>query len=122
MRTASTSSSPSTGRSDGPAPTTPSTARGVLRAIDYQTGTIRWSHDLSGGAGAAGVLTTASGLTFTGDSADDALALRSSDGTTLWHSGHRAASATRRSPTSSTAASTVLFGGGSVLYAFALPQ
>ena len=59
--------------------------RGVLRAIDYQTGTIRWSHDLSGGAGAAGVLTTASGLTFTGDSATSALALRSSDGATLWH-------------------------------------
>ena len=45
--------------------------RGVLRAIDYQTGTIRWSHDLNGGAGAAGVLTTASGLTFTGDSAHE---------------------------------------------------
>ena len=43
--------------------------RGYLRAIDYQTGKVRWSHDLSGGAGAAGVLTTASGLTFTGDSA-----------------------------------------------------
>ena len=60
---------------------------GVLRAIDYQTGRIRWNHDLHGGAGAAGVLTTASGLTFTGDSAGSALALRTSDGTTLWHSG-----------------------------------
>ena len=33
------------------------------------------------------MLTTASGLTFTGDTAGNALALRTSDGTTLWHSG-----------------------------------
>ncbi len=95
--------------------------RGVLRAIDYQTGTIRWSHDLSGGAGAAGVLTTASGLTFTGDSATSALALRSSDGTTLWHSG---IGRVGNSPITYEldGRQYVLFGGGSVLYAFALPQ
>jgi len=93
----------------------------VLRAIDYQTGTIRWSHDLSGGAGAAGVLTTASGLTFTGDSATSALALRSSDGTTLWHSG---IGRVGNSPITYEldGRQYVLFGGGSVLYAFALPQ
>ena len=61
--------------------------RGVLRAIDYQTGKIKWSHDLNGGAGAAGVLTTTTGLTFTGDSANSAMALRTSDGSTLWHAG-----------------------------------
>jgi len=33
----------------------------------------------------AGVLTTASGLTFTGDVAGNALALRTRDGATLWH-------------------------------------
>jgi alcohol dehydrogenase (cytochrome c) len=95
--------------------------RGVLRAIDYQTGTIRWSHDLSGGAGAAGVLTTASGLTFTGDSATSALALRSSDGATLWHSG---IGRVGNSPITYEldGRQYVLFGGGSVLYAFALPE
>ena len=62
-------------------------AIGVLRAIDYQTGKIRWSHDLGDGASGAGVLTTESGLTFTGDTAGNALALRTSDGTTLWHAG-----------------------------------
>ena len=35
--------------------------KGVLRAIDYQTGKIRWSHDIGEGAGAAGVLTTTTG-------------------------------------------------------------
>ena len=60
--------------------------RSALRAIDYQTGKIRWSHDLGDGASGAGVLTTTTGLTFTGDTAgqracashqrrDDAVAL-----------------------------------------------
>jgi alcohol dehydrogenase (cytochrome c) len=35
----------------------------------------------------AGVLTTASGLTFTGDSQRNAMALRTKDGKTLWHTG-----------------------------------
>jgi alcohol dehydrogenase (cytochrome c) len=93
---------------------------GVLRAIDYQTGAVRWSHDLQGGVGAAGVLTTASGLTFTGDSAQSALALRSSDGTTLWHSG---IGRVNNSPITYEldGRQYVLFGGGSALYAFALP-
>ena len=62
-------------------------SKGALRAIDYQTGKVRWEHDLSGGEPSAGVLTTASGITFSGDSATNVLALRTSDGSTLWHSG-----------------------------------
>jgi alcohol dehydrogenase (cytochrome c) len=95
--------------------------KGVLRAIDYRTGRIRWSHDLHGGAAAAGVLTTASGVTFTGDSAGSALALRTSDGTTLWHSG---IDRVGNSPITYEldGRQYVLFGGGSVLYAFALPR
>jgi alcohol dehydrogenase (cytochrome c) len=93
--------------------------RGVLRAIDYQTGRIRWNHDLHGGAGAAGVLTTASGLTFTGDSAGSALALRTSDGATLWHSG---VGRVGNSPITYEldGQQYVVVGGGSALYAFAL--
>src|SRR5207249_1900297 len=45
---------------------------GALKAIDYQTGDIRWMHELYGG-GSAGVLTTASGLLFTGDGSSNAL-------------------------------------------------
>jgi alcohol dehydrogenase (cytochrome c) len=57
-----------------------------LRAIDYQSGKIRWNHDLEGEGASAGVLTTDSGLLFTGDSVRSVLALRTSDGATLWHS------------------------------------
>jgi alcohol dehydrogenase (cytochrome c) len=67
------------------------------------------------------VLATASGLTFTGDSAMNALALRSSDGATLWHAG---TGRVGNSPITYEldGRQYVLFGAGSVLYAWALPQ
>jgi alcohol dehydrogenase (cytochrome c) len=61
--------------------------KGVLEAIDYETGKIRWSHFLGPGGSDAGVLTTDSGLTFTGDSFGNVLALDTRDGKTLWHAG-----------------------------------
>jgi alcohol dehydrogenase (cytochrome c) len=95
--------------------------RGELRALDFATGEVRWRHDLFGGAGAAGVLTTASGLTFTGDSANSALALRTSDGTTLWHVG---LGRVGNGPVTYEldGRQYLLIGGGSALYAFALPE
>jgi alcohol dehydrogenase (cytochrome c) len=67
------------------------------------------------------VLTTATGLTFTGDSANSALALRTSDGTTLWHSG---TGRVGNSPITYEldGRQYVVFGGGSVLYAWTLPR
>jgi alcohol dehydrogenase (cytochrome c) len=96
-------------------------SRGELRALDFGTGEVRWRHDLHGGAGAAGVLTTASGLTFTGDSANSALALRTSDGATLWHAG---IGRVGNGPITYEldGRQFVLIGGGSALYAFALPE
>ena len=61
--------------------------KGVIEAIDYQTGKIRWSHDVGRGGSGAGVLTTDSGLTFTGDAYGNVLALDSRTGKTLWHAG-----------------------------------
>ena len=95
--------------------------KGVLRAIDYRTGKVRWNHDLGDGPSAAGVLTTESGVTFTGDSVGNALALRTSDGTTLWHSGiGRVGNAPITYELDGR--QYMLIGGGSALYAWALPQ
>src|SRR5580704_17793217 len=59
--------------------------KSFLRAIDYRTGKIVWVHAIGDGAGTAGVLTTATGLTFSGDVAGNMMAFRTSDGATLWH-------------------------------------
>jgi len=96
------------------------TSHAAIRAIDYQTGKIRWSHDIGEGTGAAGVLTTASGLTFTGDVGGNALALRTSDGATLWH-----ATFGRMNNAPITyeldGRQYVVMAGGSSLYAWTLP-
>jgi alcohol dehydrogenase (cytochrome c) len=94
---------------------------GELRALDYQTGAVRWRHPLNGGSGTAGVLTTESGLTFTGDSPGNALALRTSDGTTLWHSG---IGRVGNPPITYEldGRQFVLMAAGPALFAFALPE
>jgi alcohol dehydrogenase (cytochrome c) len=94
--------------------------KGFVRAIDYQTGKMRWEHPI-GGEGSAGILTTQSGLTFTGDSANSAIALRTSDGTTLWHA---AIGRVGNSPITyeMDGQQYVVLAGGGVLYAFTLPS
>jgi alcohol dehydrogenase (cytochrome c) len=91
-----------------------------LEAIDYQTGKIAWTHPLGDGSG-SGVLTTDSGLTFTGDASRSFMALRTSDGTTLWHSsvGH-----VENSPITYLldGRQYVLTAAGGVLFAYVLPQ
>src|SRR4029077_15002592 len=95
--------------------------KAVLRAIDYQTGKIRWNHDLGDGPSGAGVLTTDAGLTLTGDSPGNAMAVRTSDGTTLWHSGVGRVG-NGPVPYELDGRQYILLGGGGALYAFALPE
>ncbi|MDQ3212860.1 MAG: acido-empty-quinoprotein group A [Acidobacteriota bacterium] len=93
--------------------------KGSIRAIDYQTGKVRWDHPI-GGEGSAGVLTTATGLTFSGDTGTNVFALRTSDGATLWHS---SIGRVGNGPITYEldGRQYVLVGGGSGLFAWALP-
>jgi alcohol dehydrogenase (cytochrome c) len=94
--------------------------KGVLRALDYQTGNVKWEHEI-GGEGAAGLLTTATGLTFSGDAANSVFALRTSDGATLWHS---SIGRVGNGPITYEldGRQYMLVAGGGVLYAWTLPQ
>ena len=60
---------------------------GTLRAIDYKTGKTLWQHHYPSGVGAAGILTTAGKLLFTGDSSQHLIAYDPANGKILWHVG-----------------------------------
>jgi alcohol dehydrogenase (cytochrome c) len=95
---------------------------GVIEAIDYQSGRIRWSHELGPRGSGAGVLTTDSGLTFTGDAEGNFLALASSDGKTLWHAGSGSRIASSPITYQLDGRQYVVTSSGGVLFAWALPQ
>ena len=95
-------------------------AFGAVRALDVATGVVRWEYRYPTPT-MAGVTTTASGITFTGDNEGNFIALNSRDGAYLWHYQTGA-------PIWGTAAMTYTLGGrqfvlipsGAALFAFAL--
>jgi alcohol dehydrogenase (cytochrome c) len=96
--------------------------KGVLEAIDYQTGKIRWTHELGPGGSGAGVLTTDSGITFTGDAPGNFLVLDTATGKTLWHAGSGARIGSSPITYELDGRQYLLTSSGSVLFAFALPE
>ena len=96
--------------------------KAVLEAIDYQTGKIRWSHPLGPNGSGAGVMTTDSGLCFTGDATGNFLALRTSDGTTLWHAGLGGRLETGPLSYELDGRQYVLIESSGAMFAFALPE
>ncbi|MGH9613521.1 MAG: acido-empty-quinoprotein group A [Bryobacteraceae bacterium] len=94
---------------------------GFTRAIDYKTGKIRWSHELSATSD-AGLLSTAGKLLFTGDAAGHLLALDPASGKTLWHVNAGAYVGNGPITYDLNGRQYVLFGSGDTLYAFALPE
>ena len=97
-------------------------SKGVIEAIDYQTGKIRWTHELGTGTPTAGILTTASGLLFTGDLKENVLVLETSTGKTLWHAGLGGRISTSPISYELGGRQYVLISAGTVLFAWALPQ
>jgi PQQ-dependent dehydrogenase (methanol/ethanol family) len=91
---------------------------GTVKAIDYKTGEIRWTHDV-GGMG-AGLLTTAGNLLFAGDNSGHVLALDSTTGKTLWHSTVGANQANGAITYELDGKQYVVVGAGDSLFAFTL--
>ena len=96
--------------------------KGVIEAIDYQTGKIRWTHYVGPGGSGAGVMTTASGLTFTGDAFGNVLALDTSNGQTLWHAGTGDPMQSSPITYQLDGRQYVITSSGGVLFAWVLPQ
>jgi acido-empty-quinoprotein group A len=65
----------------------------ALKAVDYKTGKVRWSHPLAlnaaggGGGGAMGLLSTAGRLLFGNDGGGNFVAYDPATGKPLWHAG-----------------------------------
>jgi alcohol dehydrogenase (cytochrome c) len=57
-----------------------------VKAIDYKTGEVRWTHHWEGAA-RTGLLTTAGNLVFAGDNEQNIVALDAATGEALWHAG-----------------------------------
>jgi acido-empty-quinoprotein group A len=60
-------------------------SKSMLKAIDVQTGKVRWTADTLGRGGQSGILSTAGGLVFTADSSSSLVALDAATGKVLWH-------------------------------------
>lgn len=95
---------------------------GVLKAIDYQTGKVRWSHPLGPDGSDAGVLTTDSEVTFTGDALGNLLAVDTRNGHTLWHVGTGAPMQTSPITYELDGRQYVATGSGTVMFVWALPR
>jgi alcohol dehydrogenase (cytochrome c) len=94
----------------------------VIEAIDYQTGKIRWTHEAGAGGSGAGVLTTESGITVTGDGTGNVLILDTRDGKTLWHAGAGAPMASSPITYQLDGRQYIMTSSGGVLFAWALPE
>jgi alcohol dehydrogenase (cytochrome c) len=93
-----------------------------IRAIDYRTGTLRWTKEIGEGESVAGILTTAGGLLFSADTSGNALALDAAKGKTLWHAYGGGGIECSPMTYELDGRQYVIQGSGSVLYAWALPE
>ena len=96
-------------------------ARNYLKAIDYKTGQVKWTHEYAGkGPGQAGVLTTAGNLVFAGDPVGNFVAFDAANGKQLWHA--RLTAAVSNGPISyeMEGRQYIIVGAGDQLFAFTM--
>jgi acido-empty-quinoprotein group A len=96
----------------------------ALKAIDYKTGKVRWSHDWpdENGWGLSGILTTAGKLLFAGDPSGNLVAFDPADGKILWHAGLTAPVSNGPMTYELDGRQYLVVGAGDTLYAFSLSK
>jgi alcohol dehydrogenase (cytochrome c) len=98
-------------------------AEGALKAIDYETGDIRWSHKYPGSRTSnSGLLTTAGGVLFGGDAAGNMVGYDPASGRILWHAGLGAGVSNGPMTYELDGRQYLVVGAGENLFAFKLPQ
>ena len=97
-------------------------SKSMLKAIDVQTGKIRWTADTLGRGGQSGILSTAGHLVFTADMSQNLVALDASTGRALWHVYPGGSFGTGPITYELDRRQYVIFLDDSVAYAFALPS
>ena len=93
-----------------------------LVALDYPTGKARWQRAMGEGRIAAGVLTTAGHVLFTGDVLGNSMALDARDGTVLWHARGGANMGNGPMTYMVQGRQFVVMASGDMLYGWALPE
>ena len=97
----------------------------ALKALDYKTGKVRWSHPLALGpagsqGGPMGLLSTGGGLLFGNDGGGNFVAYDASTGRPLWHAGLGTNTSNGPQTYLLDGHQYVVVGAGDALYAFAL--
>jgi alcohol dehydrogenase (cytochrome c) len=96
-------------------------SRAMLQAIDYKTGQVRWSHVWPANGGTrSGLLSTAGGLLFSGDTAQNLVAVDAATGAPLWHAGLHTAVTNGPITYELDGTQYLVVGAGDSLYAFAM--
>ncbi|MGH8210382.1 MAG: acido-empty-quinoprotein group A [Steroidobacteraceae bacterium] len=100
--------------------------RSALKAIDYQTGKIRWEHTFPGQGGSishvSGLLTTAGKLLFSGDPSHNLIAFDPATGKLLWHVGLASGVSNGPMTYELDGRQYLVIGAGELLYGFTLPR
>ncbi len=94
----------------------------AIKAIDPETGAIKWEYKISRNSLSAGVLATAGGIVFAATGEGNLIALDARTGAALWH--FSTGTTTAASPMSYAVDGRqfVAIASGGVLYSFALPE
>jgi acido-empty-quinoprotein group A len=96
---------------------------GALKAIDYKTGDIRWTHQYPGSRTSnSGLLTTAGRVLFGGDAAGNLVAYDPGNGHILWHAGVGAGVSNGPMTYELDGRQYLVVGAGENLFAFRLPE